>query len=129
MRLISPAHSYQFMERQNSGITTFKHAIRFLKIAGKPNKYQFYLLNFLKFCDNISHKLLRPTQFLEKFLVILEWSTLQKQIRPLPLLDVAVYWYSSNTKACAMKLSQIFANNIDNGGRAIGLRIYVRYCR
>ena len=27
---------------------------------------------------NISHKLLRPTQFLEKFLEIFEWSTLQK---------------------------------------------------
>ena len=26
------------------------------------------------------------------------------------------------------KLSQILANNIDNGGRGIGLRIYVRYC-
>ena len=32
---------------------------------------------------NISHKLLRPSQFLENFLEILEWSTLQKQIRPL----------------------------------------------
>ena len=27
---------------------------------------------------NISHKLLRPIQFLEKFMEILEWSTLQK---------------------------------------------------
>ena len=27
---------------------------------------------------NISHKLLRPSQFLEKFMKILEWSTLQK---------------------------------------------------
>ena len=82
MRLIGPAHSSQFMERHNSGITTPKHAICapnvFLKIAGKPNNYQFYLTNFLKFCDNISHKLLRPTQFLEKFLEILEWSTLRK---------------------------------------------------
>ena len=32
-------------------------------------------------------------------------------------------------RACAKKLSQILANNIDNGGREIGLRIYVRYCR
>ena len=37
----------------------------FLKIAGKANHYQFYLPNFLKFCHNISHKLLRPTQFLK----------------------------------------------------------------
>ena len=51
---------------------------------------------------NISHKLSRPTQFLEKCLEI-----------------VAVYWQSSNTEACAKKLSQILANNIDNGGRRL----------
>ena len=38
----------------------------FFKIAWKSNNYQFYLTNFLKFCDNISHKLLRPSQFLKK---------------------------------------------------------------
>ena len=37
-----------------------------LKLARKPNNYQFYWPNFLKFCGNISHKLLRPSQFLEK---------------------------------------------------------------
>ena len=31
MKLIGPAHSSQFMERYNSGITTLKHAI------GAPN--------------------------------------------------------------------------------------------
>ena len=50
----------------------------FLKIAEKSNNYQFYLPDFLKFCDNISPKLLRPSQFQEKFMNILEWSTLQK---------------------------------------------------
>ena len=44
----------------------------FFKLAGKPNNYQFYLPNFLKFCDSISHKFLRPSQFLEKFLEIWE---------------------------------------------------------
>ena len=34
----------------------------------------------------------------------------------------------SNTEDCAKKLSQILANNIDNGGRGIGLIINVRYC-
>ena len=48
---------------------------------------------------------------------------------PSPLLNVAVYWQSSNTETCVKKLPQILANNIDNGGRGIGLRIYVRYCR
>ena len=100
----------------------------FLKIAGKSNNYQFYLPDFLKFCDNISHKLLRPSQFLEKFMKILEWSTLQKQIRPPPLLNVTAYWKNSNSEDCAKKLSQILANNMENGGRGIGLRIYVRYC-
>ena len=37
--------------------------------------------------------------------------------------------YISDTETCVKKLSQILANNIDNGGRGIGLRIYVRYCR
>ena len=45
-----------------------------------------------------------------------------------PLLNVAGYWQSSNTETCVKKLSQILANNIDNRGREIGLRIYVRYC-
>ena len=70
---------------------------------------------------NISHKLLRPSQFLEKFMEILNSG-------PFPLLNVAGYWKSSNTEACTQKLSQILANNIDHGGRGIGLRIYVRYC-
>ena len=50
----------------------------FLKIAWIPNNYKFYLPNFLKFCDKISPKLLRPTQCLEKFLEILECFTLKK---------------------------------------------------
>ena len=48
---------------------------------------------------------------------------------PFPLLNVAAYWKSSNTETCAKNLSQILANNIDNGGREIGLRIYMTYCR
>ena len=31
-----------------------------------------------------------------------------------PLLNVVVYWQSSNTEACVKKLSQMLANNIDN---------------
>ena len=48
---------------------------------------------------------------------------------PFLLINVAAYWQSSNTEVCDKKLSQILANNIDNGGRRIGLRIYVRHCR
>ena len=52
---------------------------------------------------------------------LLETSTLQKWIRPLPLLNVVVYWKSSKTEACANKLSQILANIIDNEGRGLVL--------
>ena len=45
---------------------------------------------------------------------ILEWSTLQREIRLLHLLNLAAYWKSSNTEAYAKKLSQILANSIDN---------------
>ena len=48
---------------------------------------------------------------------------------PFPLLNVEAYLQSSNTEACAKRLSQILANNIDNEGRENGLKIYVRYCR
>ena len=47
---------------------------------------------------------------------------------PFPLLNVAAYWKSSNTEACANKLSQILTNNIDNKGSGVGLRIFVTYC-
>ena len=72
------------MEWYNSGIPTLKHAICAQnvlcvpKIAVKQNNFQFYLPNFLQFFDNISQKLFRPSQFLERFLKIPEWSTLQK---------------------------------------------------
>ena len=53
--------------------------------AEKVNKSQSsmnsecrYLVKTESATYNISHKLLRPSQFLEKFMKILEWSTLQK---------------------------------------------------
>ena len=82
MTLIHHTHFSQSVKWHNLVITTLKHAIYtpnvFLKIAGKPNNYQFYLSKFLKFCDNISHKLLTPSQFLEEFIEILGLSALQK---------------------------------------------------
>ena len=53
----------------------------------------------------------------------------RNKLGPSPLLNVVVYWQSSSTEACTKKLSQILANNIDNGGREVGLRIYVGYCK
>ena len=48
---------------------------------------------------------------------------------PLLLLNFAALWQSSNTVACAKKLSQILASNIGNGGRETEIRIYVNICR
>ena len=64
---------------------------------------------------------------------ILEWSACRNKSGPSPLLNVAVYWqhpsfcqetvsdtykqhHIGNTQVCAKILSQILANNIDNGG-------------
>ena len=45
------------------------------------------------------------------------------------LQDVGRVATLGTSKACAKKLSQIIANNVNNRGREIGLRIYVRYYR
>ena len=104
----------------------------FIEIAGKSNNYRFYLPNFLKFCDNISHNLLRPSQVLENYAKLRKFLNVPlcgNKPGPFPLLIVAAYWQNCDTEPCAKKLSQILANNIDNGARGIGFRIYVRYCR
>lgn len=46
--------------------------------TGKPNNYLFYLKNLIKLKDNIGHKLLRTSQFLEKNPEFLAWPTFQK---------------------------------------------------
>ena len=98
-----------------------------LDIIGKVIKYSFkkfaYECNVFSYCFqdlvvrsyNISHKLLRLSQFLENIMKILEWSLCRNKSGPFPLLNCAGYWKSSNTEACAKKLSQILTNNIDNG--------------
>ena len=58
----------------------------FKKIAVKPNNYEFNLPGFRKFCDNISYKVLRPSQFLEKVMEILELSTNKSDPYRLPIL-------------------------------------------
>ena len=104
----------------------------FIKIAGRSNNYRFDLPKFLKFCDNISHKLLRPYS-------VNSWKNLWKfwsdpfcrnNLDPIPLLNVVAYWKSSNSEACTKTLFQILANNIDTVGRGISFIIYVcfRYC-
>ena len=54
-----------------------------------------------------------------KFIEILLWSVLQNKPDLFPLLNVTGYWKRSNTEACNQKLSEILANNINNGGRKL----------
>ena len=105
------------------------HPKCFFKIAWKSNNYQFYLTNFLKFCHNISHKLLRPSQFLKKKKKKL-WNgpLYRNKLDPFPILRVAGCLERSNAEASKKKLPQILAKNIDNGVTRVGLRIYLRYC-
>ena len=83
MTLFGQAHSSQYMEWHNLGIIRLKHMlyiphaicptfICFSQITGKPNNYQFYLPNSLKFWNNNSYKLLTPSKLMEKFIEILE---------------------------------------------------------
>ena len=58
----------------------------FKKIAAKPNNYECNLPSFRKFCDNISYKVLRPSEFLEKVMEILELSTNKSDPYRLPIL-------------------------------------------
>ena len=78
---------------------------------------------------NISYKLLRLTQFVQKFLENLLGLLCTNSSTPSTLLNVAVYWESSKPEGCAKKLSQILANNIENGEKGIGLTSYMTYCR
>ena len=73
---------------------------------------------------NVSHKLFRPSS--GKVI----WNSRMVDFPHInestPLLHAAASWKRSNTEACVKKLSQILANNIDNGSSEIGLIIFVR---
>ena len=81
----------------------------FLKLH---NLQSINLPNFFKFCHNISHKLLRPTQYLEKLPEILDLTHFAEINPPPSLLHVAVYWQGKNTEACAKKLPQILETTL-----------------
>ena len=105
----------------------------FWKISGKWNNYQFYLPNFLKFWYNISHKFWdqSPSPHYQCCFHVFKTASWHKT-RSCFSSNIAAHWKSRNSEACAKKQSQIHANNINNGGeggRRIGLRNYVRYCR
>ena len=102
----------------------------FLKIVRKPNNYQFYLANFLKFCDNILHKLLRPTQFLEKNSEnsrMVQFAEINPA--PLPYSMLQYIGRGATPKLVPRNCLRSLQTSLMMGGRGIGLRIYVRCCR
>ena len=95
------------------------------KIAGKQNFIQltssnFVTISYISYLDQVNSY--------KNFWTFWNGPLCRNKLDPCSPLNVAAYWQNSQTKACAKKLSQIFANNIDNGGRGIGLRICGRYC-
>ena len=130
MRLIGPAHSSQFIEWHNSGITTLKHAVCAPNVFWNLPENQI-TTNFIYLTSSnlvtISHINYRDQ--------VNSWKNLWKfwngplcrnKSATSLLLNVAAYRKNRNTEACAKNLSQILANNTDNGEKGIGFRIYVR---
>ena len=121
------------MKWQYLGITTLKHATCapkvFKQLLENQRTTDFIYLTSSNFVA-ISH--------INYWGQVNSWKNLWKfwngplcrnKSGPFPLLNIAGYCKSRNTKACAKKLSQILTNNIDHGGSGISLRIYVTYCR
>ena len=109
--LIGHAHSSKFMEWQNLGIATLKHAICatnvFLKLPENQTTTNFIYLPSSNFVT-ISH--------INYWDQVNSWKSLWKfwncplcrnESGPSPLLNVAVYCQSSDTETCVKKLSQI----------------------
>ena len=130
MTLIGYAHSSQFMEWQNLGIKTLKHA----KCA--PNVFKKLTKNWITtdviYLTSSNFVAISHINYWDQ---INSWKNLWKfwnglLCSPLPLLTVAGYWKSSNTEACVWEtVSDTCKQHWSWGGGGIGLRIYVRYCR
>ena len=132
-RMMSVGHTYssQFMEWQNLGIVTLKHATCAPYVFKKLSENQIttdfiYLIssNFVTMSRVNYWDQFNSWKNLWKF-----WNgpLCRKKSGLFSLLNVAGYWKSSNIKVSAKKLSRILANNINHRGRRIGLRIYVKY--
>ena len=102
----------------------------FLKVAGKSNNYQFSLPDFHKFVAIAHINYWDQVNSWKNFWKFWNGPPCRSKSGLFPLLNVVVYWQSSNTEAFAKKLSQILAINIDHwgGGRATGPTNYVSYC-
>ena len=71
---------WDLIKRYGNCLNIFVYHIKFLREPQRKTKNHNKETSNKSFQSmyNISHKLLRPSQFLEKFVKILEWSTLQK---------------------------------------------------
>ena len=123
MMLIGHTHFSQFMEWQYLGSATLKHATCAPNIFKKLPENQIttdfiYLTssNFVAIC-HINHW--DQVNLWENLWKLWNGPLCWNKSGSLPLLNVTGYWKSRNTKACAKKLSQILANNIDHGGRGL----------
>ena len=130
MTLIIPTHANQFIKWHNLGITTLKHAICapniFLKLSKNQINTNFIYQTYSNFVTIFDISYWDQVNFRKTFCKFCNGLFSRHKTGSSRLLNVASYWKSSNAKACAKKLSQILANNIGNGWREIGLRIYVR---
>ena len=103
--LIGHAHSSPFMEWQNLGITTLKHAARapnaFWNLLEDQKAASFITISHTNYWDQVN-----------------SWKSLWK-FWTSPLY-VPGYWESISTESCAKTLSQILGNNIGNRGRRLG---------
>ena len=130
MTLIIPTHAYQFTKWHNLGITTLKHAICapniFLKLSKNQINTNFIYQTYSNVVTIFDISYWHQVNSQKTFCKFCNGLFSRHKTGSSRLLNVASYRKSSNAKACAKKLSQILANNIDNGWREIGLRIYVR---
>ena len=129
---IGPADSSQLMEWDHLGITKRKHAICAPIVFWNLLQNEI-TTNFIDLTSSIFVAVSHITYWDQG-------SSLKNsgnsgifhcaEINPpfLPLLNVPAYWQSSNTKACANKMSQRLEIKVYNRGRGIRLGIYVSYC-
>ena len=118
MRLIDPARSSQFVEWHNSGTTTLTHAICTPNVFFEfpedqvttnfiyPISSNFVAISHINYWDQLNSW--------KNFWNFWNVPLCRNESGSSPQLSIALYWQSSNTEACAKKLSQILSNNIDD---------------
>ena len=133
MMLIGHAHSSQFMEWQYLGTASLKHATCapnvFKKLPENQITTDFIYITSSNFVDICHINYWDQVNSWENLWKLWNGPLCWNKSGSFPLLNVTGYWKSRNTKACAKKLPQMLANNIDHGGRGVSLKIYVKYCR